>query len=85
MTNIVFMESNWSVTHLLMNVLQVFIIPYEAAYLPVHLLLFNFLMLKLTKMNTQKCGNFEKIMRVTSSHDQSPGIRACLNNVNVSQ
>jgi hypothetical protein len=42
MTNLVFMSRHLSVTYLLMNFLQVFIIPYKATYLPVHLLPFKF-------------------------------------------
>ena len=52
-----------------------------------HHLNFPMLMCSLTKMHTQKCGNFEKTMRMTSSHVQllSQCFRTCLNNVNVSK
>ncbi len=43
------------------------------------------LMCSLTKMHTQKCGNFEKTMRMTSSHAKSSYFRTCLNNINVSK
>ena len=36
------------------------------------------------KMHTQKCGNFEKTMTMTSFHVQFLCFRTCLNNVNVS-
>ena len=56
----------------------------KATHLPVHLLPFNFpiLMCSLTKVHTQKCGNFEKTKIVMSSHVQSLCFRICLNNVN---
>ena len=46
---------------------------------------FHILMCSLTKMQTQKCGNFEKTMRMTLSHVQWLCFRTCLNNVNVSK
>ncbi len=40
----------------------------------------------LTKMHTQKCGNFEKIMRrISSFHLKFLWFRTCLNNVSVSK
>ena len=61
----------------------------KATYLPVHLMPFNFsnyAYVQFEKMHTQKCGNFEKIMRMTSFHIQFLcfGFRTCLNNANVS-
>ena len=46
---------------------------------------FPVLVCSLTKMHTQKCGNFEKTMTVTSFHVQCVCFRTCLNNVNVSK
>jgi len=43
------------------------------------------LICSLTKMHTQKWGNFEKTITMTSSHGQSLCFRTCLNNVNVSK
>ncbi len=45
---------------------------------------FHMLMCSLTKMQTQKCGNFEKTMKMMLFHVQSC-FRTCLNNVNVSK
>jgi len=42
-------------------------------------------MCSLTKMHTQKCGNFPKTVRMTWSHLNPFCLRACLNNVNVSK
>ena len=42
-------------------------------------------MCSLTKMHTQKCGNFAKTMTMTSSHVLFLCFRTCLNNVNVSK
>ncbi len=66
---------------------EVFIIPYEATYHSVHLLPFNcsYADVQFHKMHTQKCGNFEKTMRMTFSHVQYSYFRTCLNNVNVSK
>ena len=38
-----------------------------------------------TSLSTQKCGNFAKTMRMTSSHIQLLCFKTCLNNVNVSR
>ena len=46
---------------------------------------FPMLMCSLTKMHTQKCGNFEKTMVMTSSHVQALGFRTCLNYVSSSK
>ena len=87
MTNLVFMWRHWSVTYLLMNICKYLSLYMKVTYLPVHLLPFKFpmLMCSLTKMHTQKCGNFEKTRIMTSSHVQSLYFRTCLNNVNVSK
>ena len=45
---------------------------------------FPMLMCIATKMHTQKCGNFENTMKVTSSHDECWCFITCLNNDNVS-
>ena len=57
----------------------------KATYHPVHLLSFtSMLLFSLTKMHTQKCGNFEKTMVMTSSHVRCLYFRTCLSNVNLS-
>ena len=45
---------------------------------------FPMLMCNLTKIHTQKCGNFEKTMSMTSSHVQCLCFRTCLSNVTAS-
>jgi hypothetical protein len=59
----------------------------KVTYLPVHLLPFQFsyAMCSLTKMHTQKCGNFETTRIMISPHVQSLYFRACLENDNVSE
>ena len=59
----------------------------KATYLPVHLLPFNFSYanVEFEKMHTQKCGNFENTMIMTSSHVQFLCFRTCLNSVNVNK
>ena len=60
----------------------------HVTYLPVHLLPFSSYyadMQFLQYVHTQKCGNFEKTMIMTSSHVQCLYFRRCLNNVNASE
>ena len=90
MTKLVFMWRHWSVTDFLMNIckyLSFYMKIMKITYLPVHLLPFGFFYadVQFDKMHTQKCGNFEKTMIMTSSHVQSLYFRTCLNNVNVSK
>ncbi len=88
MTNLIFMWRHWSVTYILMNFLQVSI---NSIWRPPTLLStychlnFYMLMFSLTKIQTQKCGNFEKTMKMTVCHVKSLCFRTCLNNVNVSK
>jgi len=80
------MWRHWSATYFLINFCEYSSFHMKATYIPVHLLLFKFSCAdSLTKMHTQKCGNFEKTMRMTSSHSKSLCLRTCLNNVNVSK
>ena len=82
--NLVFLWRHWSVTYLLMNVLQVFIILYKGHLHPcppIGILYFLCQCAAWKKLHTQKCGNFEKIMRMTSSHVKSLYFRTCLNSI----
>ena len=70
-----------SVIYLLMNFFKHLSFHMKDTNLPVHLLplIFSKLMCSLTTMHhTQKCGNFEKTMRMTSSHVKSLCFRTCL-------
>ncbi len=70
-----------------MNFLQVFITLYEGhlpSYPPIAIR-FSYADVQFDKMHTQKCGNFEKTIIMTSSHGQCLYFRTCLNNVNVSK
>ena len=87
MTNLIFMWRHCSVTYLLMNFRSIYHSiwrPLTSLWTYCHLN-FPMPMCTLTKMHTQKCGNFPKTMRMTWNHDQFSCFRACLNNVNVSK
>ena len=87
-TNLVFMWRYLSVAYFLMNICKS--IYHSVWRLPTSLFIywhFNIPMpmYSLTKMHTQKCGNFAKTMRMISSHVKFLCFRTCLNNVNVSR
>ena len=89
MDKLIFRWRHWSVTYFLMNF---FASIYHSIWRPPTILptychlcfSIPILWCSLTKMHTQKCGNFEKIMMIISSHVKYLylGFRTCLNNVN---
>ena len=88
MTNLVFMWRHLSITYLLMNFCNYLSFYMKATYLPVHLLPFNFPIpiCSLTKIHTQKCGNFPKTSIMTLFHVQwFSYLKTFLNNVYVSK
>ncbi len=86
MANLVFMQRNWSDTYLLMNYKYLSFIWRPPTSLSTYFhLIFPMLMCSLTKMHTQKCGNFENTRIITSSHVQCACVKTCLRHLNVSK